>query len=332
MTPVATPVAVRAITWDAALEETLSRAADPAQTRSVLARVRPAASTGSESRHHVHSVHRRAVNLRIADELVALVSPDLDDAPATVRVPVDDWTALQVEPGDDVSIAPDGFRIETKNGPIAVLTGPAAPWTPSDVCLCALSPSQLLHAEEIIARSPAPVAQTAFGRAASALLAQRGEALEAALLERDPAGVADAASRLLGLGEGLTPSGDDVLTGLAFVSAQRGMRLRSALPSLTAALDDDGAERTTLLSAVTIRHALRARAPQSLHALVRAVRDRDDARIEAAAVRVAAIGHTSGTDMLHGVRLALRTEAALRTASAPVPATPMSGIVQKEHV
>ncbi|MGN7859927.1 DUF2877 domain-containing protein [Microbacterium sp. 22303] len=332
MNPVATPVAVRAITWDAALEKTLSRAADSAQPRSVLSRVRPAIADGSEPCHRVHSVHRRAVNLRIADELVALVSPDLDDAPATVRVPVDDWTALQVQPGDAVSIAPDGFRIETQNGPIAVLTGPAAPWIPSDVCLCALTPAHLRRAEEIIGRTPAPAAQTAFGRAAAALLTARGEALEAALLRRDPAGIADTARRLLGLGEGLTPSGDDVLTGLAFVSAQRGMRLHGALPSLTAALDEDGAERTTLLSTVTIRHALRARAPQSLHALVRAVRDRDDSRTESAALRVAAIGHTSGTDMLSGVRLALRTEAALRTAPAPVPATPTSGIVQKEHV
>lgn len=329
MPPVATPVAVRAITWDAALVETLASAADTADAPSVMTRVRPEGRSGSARRHRVHSVHRRAVNLRIADGLVALVAPELDDAPATVRVPVEDWTTLPVQPGDEVWIGSDGLRIETAHGPIAVLTGAASPWLPVGVCLCDLSPAQLRRAEEVIGRTPAPSAQTAFGRLAATMLSQSTDALETALRRGDPSAITRAAIPLLGLGEGLTPSGDDILTGVAFLSAQRGMRLHGAHGSLAAALDA-GAERTTLLSTAAVRHALHARAPHSLHILVQALRDDDATRIDAAARRVAGIGHTSGTDLLTGVRLALRTEAALRTA--PLPATRRSGILQKEHV
>ncbi|WP_336647878.1 DUF2877 domain-containing protein [Microbacterium sp. MMO-10] len=330
MPPVATPVAVRALSWDAALEDTLPSGEDGASLRSVLTRVRPVPQAASAPLHRVHSVHRRAVNLHIADELVALVSPELDDAPATVRVPVHDWTTLPVQPGDEVWIGSDGLRIETALGPIAVLTAPAHPWRPDDVCLCSLSPAQLRRADEIIGRTPAPSALTAFGRIAAPLLAEHADALETALRHGDPSGITQAAIPLLGLGEGLTPSGDDVLTGVAFLSAQRGMRLHAARASLAAAVDRAGAARTTPLSTATIRHALRARAPQRLHALVQALRDDDAVRLGSAAAHVAAIGHTSGSDMLTGVRLALRTEAALRTA--PLPATPASGNVPKEHV
>lgn len=331
MPPIATPIAVRAITWDPSLEDTLARAAD-AQPPSVLARTRPGVTPSMpvDADVRVHSVHRRAVNLHVGDELVALVSAELDDAPATVRVPVEDWTALQVRQGDPASIGPDGFRIETVHGPIAVLTSSATAWAPAEICLCALSGGQLLRAEATIAATPAPAQQSAFGSAAAALLTERVAALEEALRRRDPSAITAAATGLLGLGEGLTPSGDDVLTGLAFVSAQRGTRLHGALASLAAALDDEE-ERTTLLSVATVRHALGARAQQGLHELIQAVRDGDDERIRDAALHVAGIGHTSGTDMLSGVRLALRTEAALRSASAPVPATSSSGIVPKEQ-
>ncbi|MGN8027837.1 oxamate carbamoyltransferase subunit AllH family protein [Microbacterium sp. 22242] len=315
MTPVATPVAVRALTWDAALAETLAHAADDAFSRL------PAV---------VHSVHRRALNLRIGDELIALVSSGLEDAPATVRVPVEDWTALARQ-GDEVRIEPGGFRIETASGPITVLTGSATAWTAAEACLCTLSPDRLLRAEARISMLPRPTGQSAFGRAAAALLEECVQDLGEALLQGDPAGITAAATPLLGLGEGLTPSGDDVLTGLAFLSAQHGMRLRSAVASLAAALEN-GADRTTLLSVVTVRHALQARATRALHDLALAIGDDGDdgAGIDPAARRIAAIGHTSGADILTGVRLALRTEAALRALPDPVPATPTSGTYPKE--
>lgn len=326
MTPVATPIAVRAITWDAALEETLSRGAAPdsRDARPVLARTPDPRSPIAR----VHSVHRRALNLLLDDELIAVVSDTLDDAPSTIRVPVPDWTALGVRQGDGVDLGPDGIRIETQNGAIAVLVGGAAAWSPSRACLCSVAPESLREAADRLDALPAPETQTAFGRIAADLLSDRIGALATALQRREPADVTAAASRILGLGEGLTPSGDDVLTGLAFVAAQRGMVLGRDLGSLSATLDD-GADGTTLLSRTTVRHALNARARQSLHDLVAALRDGDQAAFDDAAARILQIGHTSGADILTGVALALRTEAALRAPSPAVPAAQTPGSDEK---
>ncbi len=119
-----------------------------------------------------------------------------------------------------------------------------------------------------------------------------------------------AAQRLIGLGEGLTPTGDDILTGLAFLAAQDGMRLGAHLSAI-AAVDTDA---TTLLAAVTLRHALQGRARQRLHDLALAIGD-DEAGILRAAARIREIGHTSGEDLLTGIRLALDLESALRDGS-----------------
>ncbi|HKT57590.1 MAG TPA: DUF2877 domain-containing protein, partial [Microbacterium sp.] len=118
----------------------------------------------------------------------------------------------------------------------------------------------------------------------------------------------------LGLGEGLTPTGDDILTGLAFLAAQPGMHLAARLPAIAAAADDRDA--TTLLGAVTLRHAACGRARQRLHDLVCGIADGDDALVELAVMRIREIGHTSGDDILTGIRLALELESDLRDGTA----------------
>jgi hypothetical protein len=129
--------------------------------------------------------------------------------------------------------------------------------------------------------------------------------------------IASAVSRLIGLGEGLTPSGDDVLTGFAFLAAQSGMLLNGVVPLLATAVDAH-ADRTTLLSTVTIRAALAARGRQSMHDLARALPTPDSEAFRDAAGRILAIGHSSGADLLTGMRLALELEAQARTTQSAV--------------
>ncbi|UJP11686.1 DUF2877 domain-containing protein [Microbacterium sp. KUDC0406] len=131
---------------------------------------------------------------------------------------------------------------------------------------------------------------------------------------------APSASGLIGLGEGLTPSGDDILTGLALLASQHGMLLSRSLPALAAAIDD-GAERTGLLSATTMAHAAAGRGRQTLHDLVAALRDRDDAALGRTVGAALRIGHTSGADLLTGIRLAIDLERAARSAADTSPHT-----------
>lgn len=309
MTPVAALTALNAVSWDAALEETLSRAA---------IRHSATAVTGS-----VHSVHRRAANVLLGGLLVAVISAEFDDAPWTVRLSPADWARLTLHGGARATAGADGIRIRTADGEVLIRWAGGTPWMPASADLSALDSAELLLAREALgAAAAAPAPQTPFGRASAALLdagvdglrAAAGAALRGAL---DEDAIEAAVGRLMGLGEGLTPSGDDILTGFGFLAAQPGMRLNRMLPALTAGVAAHES-RTTLLSATTIRAALSARGRHSMHDLVAALQARDPHALEDAAARILAIGHSSGADLLTGIRLALEIEAgAHETSSDP---------------
>ena len=110
---------------------------------------------------------------------------------------------------------------------------------------------------------------------------------------------AEAAARLVGRGEGLTPLGDDLLCG--WLAAHRAAGV--ATPDLDAAVRRL-APRTTLLSAGLLDCALHGEVLPELGAWLAAV------GTPAEPVRAAAlleVGHTSGAGLLHGARLALAT-------------------------
>ncbi|REJ06547.1 DUF2877 domain-containing protein [Microbacterium bovistercoris] len=305
MTPVAIPVAVSATSWDAALAETLSGAAERA--------------FGDGTHGTVHSVHRRVVNVLFDDALVAIADDGIDDAPATIRVPLSDWDARGIRQGAAV-LAVGGDRIELPcaDGTLVVSLCGAVTWSAPRADLSVLTTADLAVALSALDALPAPEPVTPFGRAADELLRARIEGMRTALRTGDDEAVRSAASALIGLGEGLTPSGDDVLTGLTLLAAQDGTLLNRFLPALSDAVHDGG-ERTGLLSATTMAHAVAGRGRQSLHDLIAALRDRDGDGLRRAADRVLQIGHTSGADILSGIRLALEAEHAAHSAGRTRP-------------
>ena len=107
----------------------------------------------------------------------------------------------------------------------------------------------------------------------------------------------DAATHLIGRGEGLTPLGDDVLAGW--------LALHRAAGVATPDVDDvvrTHAHRTTLLSATLLDCALHGEVVPEYAAWVGAL-GTSDAPDRAAAL--SAVGGSSGAGLLHGARLAL---------------------------
>jgi hypothetical protein len=108
----------------------------------------------------------------------------------------------------------------------------------------------------------------------------------------------DAAARLAGLGEGLTPSGDDFLLGVM-------VALWSTYPAATAAqlaacLAQAAVPRTTLLSAAWLEAAARGEAAASWHALLEALIGDDTAAMCRASSCILQAGHSSGMAALAG--------------------------------
>jgi hypothetical protein len=142
-----------------------------------------------------------------------------------------------------------------------------------------------------------------FGRAAAA----RIDALRSALLGRDAQTAETAALALIGLGIGLTPSGDDFLVGLlaGLEATDNGMRR-----ALAVAIAQAAPGRTTSFGAALLEHACRREFSQRLHDVLIAVAGRDHPELRHAIDRAMAYGATSGADTLAGLFLALDVAAA----------------------
>lgn len=138
-----------------------------------------------------------------------------------------------------------------------------------------------------------------------------------------------AARAMVGLGPGLTPSGDDVLVG-ALVALQHFERCgsepaRARLSALRAALIEGTwgcGGRTTAVSAALLAHARRGEGMPVLLDLVAALapagpRSADRAGLRRAAEAVRAVGQLTGSAMLRGVQIA--AAGALQEPRATIP-------------
>jgi hypothetical protein len=117
----------------------------------------------------------------------------------------------------------------------------------------------------------------------------------------DEAAVIAAALPLIGLGPGLTPSGDDFVGGLIF--ARRHIRETNARhwDGIAGTLKAEAARRTNRISAALFADLADGQSFALLHTLVEAMHGNDGDVAFAAARRLVAIGHSSGWDMLAGL-------------------------------
>ncbi len=140
----------------------------------------------------------------------------------------------------------------------------------------------------------------------------RFDAVRAALQRRDLAAFEVAALRVLGLGAGLTPSGDDFVGGILFAVAHTsapcfGPAGRKALPATIARIRRAAQAATNPISAALLDDLMAGRSYRALHEVLAALHSGDLRGIDAAHGRLFKVGASSGADMLAGLLLALLT-------------------------
>lgn len=148
------------------------------------------------------------------------------------------------------------------------------------------------------------------------LATRRLDVLRRALEDNDVQALAAVAPALLGLGPGLTPSGDDLLGGVFFGLAhaprrgwsrplavlQRGLRRQAR------------AGDTNPISAALLHDLMRGQGYRALHELLAALATDNRRAVDAAAAHLLQLGASSGADLLCGLLITL--------ASTPDPAPP----------
>lgn len=213
-------------------------------------------------------------------DVLALVGPDALRLPGAVLLPTPgDLAALRLSTGATVTVGDGtvqarGARLQVRRSWLPRRV-PAGPWAAGGEL------AAVLHG------IPLGAGREDLGRLAEGAL-------------RDPAaGVA----ALVGLGPGLTPSGDDVLCGMLLVLGALDPPAHGAL----AAAVRDALHRTTALSATLLRDALEGYAVPPVLDLLAAARRGPGAGPDLATLAraVTRVGHSSGSDLLVGVRTAL---------------------------
>lgn len=283
----------------------------------------------------VHSVFDRVVNIEHgAGVLASLAVRGLDDAPGSARLDVDSFTGTALVVGDPVRASAGRLCL---GGAIEVSFERAVAWQ-CRLPVYAGAPGGLRRALRAAraGRSAwmtdpalaAPVADGdrtgdggdrdghidgdrdgdldgAMGRA----LARHAAALLDALAARRRDDAIAHATSLIGLGPGLTPSGDDFLVGLFVVFHLEGSPCQGWLDG-GAGLLAAAAARTNAISQAALAEAAKGRVRQSIVDLLAALLDGSPEATGRALQRVLAIGASSGADiaagLLAGLELNLR--------------------------
>lgn len=147
--------------------------------------------------------------------------------------------------------------------------------------------------------SLSPVAGTALPahRLMSGWLRQVAVGIDAPLPE-------ESVCRLLGLGPGLTPSGDDYLGGMMI--ALHAFGCREAVNRLFAVIDREAPRRTNRISGAHLAAARQGWGAAPLHEILNRLVTETDVPVSSLIHAVDRIGHTSGWDALTGILTAVQ--------------------------
>lgn len=206
-----------------------------------------------------------------------------------------------VPPGHPVEVRDEHLQV----GDLRIHLTPAAVWDPALPTLAAPA-DRGMRAVRMFLRWAAPeegLARVLNLEHESPLLTQARQGLgllREALQEGDVASLTAAASRLAGLGPGLTPSGDDLLAGVLLAchlwpdrAGPLGTRAVGQIVLETARV------RTGRVSQAYLEAASAGHAPDRWHDFVRRLPGDPHQAVDAAA-RILETGETSGADMLAG--------------------------------
>jgi hypothetical protein len=244
----------------------------------------------------VLGVFPSAVYAELGDELIALETSDALRLPCAVVLPVPaaarPFAGLQA--GDPVTAKGALLTVGGRTAVVARWWRPRRPRTTGAYDVALLS---------AVAATLPPLSPMVTDRLADLVrgLQARGD-------------VRHETRALLGLGDGLTPEGDDALAGL-LVALRACAAHGPTADRLADAVRELAPSRTTTVSAALLRHASEGHAIPRLLDVIDALGAPSGEGLAAAVVRLLAVGHTSGTALAHGALAAAHLQTTTRARS-----------------
>ncbi|XRD26291.1 DUF2877 domain-containing protein [Lysinibacillus fusiformis] len=257
----------------------------------------------------VHSVFRHALNIRSTanDEIFTLATKAMDNAPNSLVIDLDTLDNLHIIQNDPVRIKHHQLLIEDK---LTIALETATHWQchlpifPSDMATLKQNIVQVKQFINIygksggMKRSDSPV--SAFEAETSRLLKERTALLHEELCNRRFNNFQQYVLDLVGLGPGLTPSGDDFIVGLLTIIHLEQSPCSIYLP-LCESVIKWMKPLTNEISYTTLNKAAYGQVRESIHALVSTMLSGTEGEAIEALKKVLAIGSSSGTDIALGL-------------------------------
>lgn len=249
---------------------------------------------------NVIATFARSCYVELGGRIAALVAPDLLNGPLNlVLAQLPENALARLTPADPVRISAgdlhvaDVLRVDLQNVSV---------WNARLCSLPRVEPaflrSQLGVVKTVL--SGAPVESLAHSSSRPARASEGMDALYSALRHYDEAALEVGVDRLVGLGAGLTPSGDDVLAGMLIALHLIRPSDAEHIGRLVVRIVRG---RTTKISQAYLEAAAGGNAGEAWHDLARQL-ERGSGGVRTASQRVMAFGETSGADMLTGFVLA----------------------------
>lgn len=259
----------------------------------------------------IHSLFERTVNILLGGELFTVAVAAIDDAPATMVLERDSLERLFLKAGEPAWIGKDSLQL----GRCRIEWHQALRWdrrVPAYQPDSSSLPEHLSIARSYILqkskakwlRNEGSASPVGFDETLNAMLWIRTEAVFQAMRQGDTASFLSAAKQVIGLGNGLTPSGDDVLTGIVAVLMMKDAPLQIKADTKRKLLEL-AQEQTNLISCTTLFQAAEGRVRESLLQLLEALFSSSQEAVCSRLDTVLAIGSSSGSEIAWGILRAL---------------------------
>ena len=263
----------------------------------------------------IEQVFNKAINVRIDNQLFTLLGSQLDNAPNSCRLLNKDFALLNINGGDDFHIS---------NGKVSIGENY---WLSFSLCKTWRQPviaftydktnkknyqsfllKQVTRLDLILSEAESSLfnyqGDNLFYSASAEKLNQLRSHLMSVLQEQHHQNLADVVRQFVGLGIGLTPSGDDYLVGLMAFLLLKNHPVNEIYPGFYQGIIQ-GVNNTTPISAITLEKALVHEYRENMCQLIQSLVDTDETNIHLQFLNILNIGSSSGSDMLFGIRDAL---------------------------
>jgi len=248
----------------------------------------------------VHSIFSKALNIRTEEnELISIVAAEKLNGPnrILIELPLDKaFISLKIKEG--TRVVGNREKIIINGGSLSVSLEKAEKWLP-EVKRKGNTPYFQIKDNLLSLKKSLSIERE--GDRISQALRTRTQELIASIKGKDIPKVSENIKRLIGFGEGLTPSGDDFLVGLIaslhLLSSPKRKHLLKKMKEIIN-LEKD---RTTFLSGKFLEYACQGRFPETILNLIEAIFSENREGVEKATKRCLNFGATSGRDTILGV-------------------------------